>query len=111
MAKPCCARAVRGGAALRWGWRRPVSPGREGSYTSCVVAAAFFRRCSSISSLPAEKLVKRWLRAAFFPAVLWAALACAGCGKGWGGHCAAENDCFFTRDEWALVDSLANVTA
>jgi cytochrome c peroxidase len=39
-----------------------------------------------------------------------AVAALGGCGKGWGGHCASDSDCFFSRDEWTLVGSLADVT-
>jgi cytochrome c peroxidase len=39
-----------------------------------------------------------------------AVAALTGCGKGWGGHCASDDDCFFSQDEWRLVSSLADVT-
>ncbi|HEX3697061.1 MAG TPA: cytochrome c peroxidase [Polyangia bacterium] len=45
------------------------------------------------------------------PAAVLAIGLLGGCGKGWGGHCASGDDCFFSGDEWTLVSSLANVAA
>jgi len=50
------------------------------------------------------------MRAGAIAFVLAGALALAGCGKGWGGRCAASDDCFFSGEEWKRVSSLADVT-
>ena len=43
-------------------------------------------------------------------AIVLAAVGALGCGKGWGGRCAAGDDCLYSRDEWTLIQSLANVS-